>query len=161
MASKHALWLSRGTCFQHYYGVCWKHIQFFYVSSWTAGCITGSCLLGHSLLGLKIFVSAWIPDGWPLGLNPGFDFHSHGLCSGSFHWHGCALALFNESWHFSFPPASKWLCQHATWILLYFSLLWALDTWCPSRIRCRVGLFLPLVSQVPISHDMEVGLAIR
>ena len=74
MASKHALWLSDGTCFQHYYGVCWKHIQFFSVSSWTAGCTPGSCLLGHSLLGLKIFVSAWIPDDWPLRLNPGFFF---------------------------------------------------------------------------------------
>lgn len=133
---------------------CWKHIQFFYVSSWTAGCTPGSCLLGHSLLGLKIFVSAWIPDDWPLGLNPGFDLHSCGVCTD---WRGCAPALLNESLHFSFPPASRWLCQHATWVFLYFSLLWALDTWCPSRIRW--GLFLPLVSQVPIPHDMEIGLA--
>lgn len=106
---------------------------FLSISTRTAECITGLCLLGHISLGFKIFVSEWIPDDWPLRWGPCFDIWLLWL------WgrHSTfplklvlSMFLVKESLDFTFTPTSKYpgLCQHATWVWLYLHLLWALAT---------------------------------
>lgn len=158
MPSEHSLWPSGEPRFQHYCAACWEHNWLFFISLWTEWCTTGSCLLGSSSLGLKIFVSAGIPGDWPWDWNPRFDFHSCGVCTASFHRNGHAPVLFNESLGFSFPPTSA---STRTWVLLYFSLLCGHWRLCSSKVRWSIGLVLPLVFEVSVFHNIERETADR